>query len=257
MNRAPLARNLRAVFCLIAFGAVTISLTLLGLIGLAANRSKEKKLRWRNKCFRRWTRAMASLVGMRLQLRGEPPATPVLLVSNHLSYLDILTLSLAMDCAFVSKNDVADWPLIGFASRRSRTIFIDRESNRSLRGALEDIDRTLSDGLSVVLFPEGTTSSGATVMPFRPSLLELAVQKDLPVHYASIHYRTGPNDPPASEVVCWWGDMPFFTHFFNVFRLGGFEAHLSFGNEALRGAERKQLAQDLHRAVEKLSIPSS
>jgi 1-acyl-sn-glycerol-3-phosphate acyltransferase len=257
ISASPPLRDLRAIACLIWFGLVTIAFTLAGLAGLLVLRSDAKQLRWRNYWMRRWNRSVASLTGMRLRVSGEPPAGAALLVANHTSYLDIVTLSLPMDCTFVSKNDVADWPLIGFASRRSRTIFIDRQSSRSIRSALEDIDNTLNDGLSVVLFPEGTTTSGDTVTPFRSSLLELAVAKNLPVYYASIHYQTPEGDPPARDVVCWWGDTPFFQHVFNLFRLHGFEAWVTFGPEPLHGSERKALAQDLHRAVEKQFIPSS
>lgn len=239
------------------FVVLTVTLTAGGLIAIALSRTPEGKLRWRNRFVGRWMRSVARLVGMRLQVEGTPPCAPTLLVANHLSYLDVLALSQVLDCAFVSKDDVAGWPLIGFASRHSRTIFIDRQSNRSLRRALEDIQQTIRDGLSVIVFPEGTTTAGTEVTRFRPSLLEFAVEERMPVHYAAIHYRTNGGDPPARDAVCWWGPMTFFPHFFNLFRLHGFEATVRFGAEPIRGSERKALAQELHRAVENLFTPSS
>lgn len=257
MSGSRWLRNLRATCCLVWFAMLTTSLTVTGIIVLTFQRDPRKKLRWRNRFVGRWMRAVARLAGMRLKVEGTPPTTPTLLVANHLSYLDIVALSQVMDCAFVSKDDVAGWPLLGLASRHSRTIFIDRQSNRSLRRALIEIRQAVSDGLSVIVFPEGTTTPGEEVTRFRPSLLEFAVEERAPVHFASIHYRTADPDPPARDAVCWWGEMTFVPHFFNLFRLHGFEAEVRFGPEPIRGSDRKALAEELHGAVENLFVPSS
>jgi hypothetical protein len=92
-------------------------------------------------------------------------------------------------------------------------------------------------------------TAGNGVRPFRPSLLEHAARNGLPVHYASIWYRTPDDGPPASETVCWWGDMTFHHHLWTLLSLPGFDARLHFGREPVFGCDRKQLAVDLPERV--------
>jgi len=102
-----------------------------------------------------------------------------------------------------------------------------------------------------VLFPEGTSSGGDAVLRFRPALLEAAARAELPVHCAAIAYRTPPGAPPASEVVCWWRDMPFVPHVWNLLALPRFEARLCFAEETVCEPDRKLLAERLQRMVER------
>jgi 1-acyl-sn-glycerol-3-phosphate acyltransferase len=99
--------------------------------------------------------------------------------------------------------------------------------------------------VSVIFFPEGTSTAGDEVANFKPSLLELAANQARPAHYAALYYTTPEDEPPAREVVCWWGDMAFPPHFFNLLKLRRFDAHLAFGAQPVQAAERKELAQKL------------
>ena len=103
-----------------------------------------------------------------------------LLVSNHLSYLDIVVLSSIRPCVFVAKRDVARWPLFGWLAHAAGTIFVDRERRFSTE-FVNGIHEAIAAGLPVVLFPEGTSSDGSTVLPFKSALLESAVQLRSPV----------------------------------------------------------------------------
>jgi 1-acyl-sn-glycerol-3-phosphate acyltransferase len=257
MKIRALAGFARAVLCCVFLAMATAWFAALAAVGRPFCRTTAAWLKLRSFCFRSWSRIIARLTGMRIRVEGEPPSSPFILVSNHLSYLDIVVMSLNVDCAFVAKGEVARWPLIGWACRRIGTIFIRRETKGDLRQVLATMGQIRKDGLGVVLFPEGTTTPGVEVGPFRPSLLEGAAREQLPVHYAAISYHTSPGSEPAGQIVCWWGDIEFLPHLFRLFRAGGFEALLRFGHEPVRGADRKSLADELRHAVIAEFTPTS
>jgi 1-acyl-sn-glycerol-3-phosphate acyltransferase len=211
--------------------------------------------RWRNLCFRTWARATAVVCGLRLEVQGEPPRGPFFLVANHLSYMDIVALAACTDCVFIAKSEVARWPALGPVARSVGTIFVNRTSRRSLPATLAAIERAFAQGLGVVLFAESTSTSGERVSPFKSSLLELAAQQRIPVYYASVSYRTPPGAAPARASVCWWGDMTFPRHLFELFQLPGFAARVRFGARPIQAADRKELAQALWSAVNAQFIP--
>jgi 1-acyl-sn-glycerol-3-phosphate acyltransferase len=183
---------------------------------------------------------------MRITVEGVPPKPPFLLVSNHLSYADIVLLATQVDCVFVAKRDVRSWPILGLIIESMGTIFIDRTSRRDVMRVNEQIDRALQAGDGVVLFAEGTSSPGARVLPLKPSLLNLVARKNHPVSYASITY----SDP----AVCWYGDMTFADHFFDLLKLPHFEATLVFGDVPVQETDRK-LARHLHQRIEEKFTP--
>ncbi len=104
-------------------------------------------------------------------------------------------------------------------------------------------------GHGVVLFAEGTSSEGSTVLPLRSSLLEWPAAQDLPVHTVALSYHTGPGDPVATQSLCWWGEMTFLPHLAGVCRLGPSQARVTFGVEPVSAPDRKALAAALHTAL--------
>jgi 1-acyl-sn-glycerol-3-phosphate acyltransferase len=204
---------------------------------------------WRRRIKRRWSRALCRAMAVRVEVVGEPPRQPCLLVSNHLSYLDIPVLAGLVDTVFVSKAEVARWPVVGLLATRADTIYVDRERKRRLPEVNARIRQVLEDGDGVVVFPEGTSTGGDGVLPFRPSLLAPAAELGLEVRCARLCYATGPGDPPASESVCWWRDMPFGPHVLGLLRLSGIQARVFFPPEAVRASDRKELAERLWRCV--------
>ena len=108
-----------------------------------------------------------------------------------------------------------------------------------------------------MLFPEGTSSGGDQVLPFRPSLLEPAARGGLPVAHASLRYISPEGFPPASESICWWRDMPFGSHVLSLLRLPRIRAEVRFGPELLRGRDRKELAHRLWEATKAQFEPSA
>ncbi len=219
--------------------------------------SKRGWARWRAFILRTISRSLLWAFGARVEVRGTPPRPPFVLVSNHLSYIDILLLASRLDTVFVSKREVAGWPVIGVLCRLMGTLFIDRDSRRDLTRVIDEMNRTLSRGSGIVVFPEGTSTNGREVLVFRPSLLETAVRLGQPVAYASLRYSTGPAAPPAEDTVCWWGDQPFMPHLLNLVSMPGFRAELHFGPQPIESSDRKRLAYELRRAVaSQLSLAS-
>jgi 1-acyl-sn-glycerol-3-phosphate acyltransferase len=249
-------RTLWAVIKAVCFAAMTVGFYLTWLIALPFLLVSSKAARWwRGFIFRTWARAMARLLGMTITVKGPPPQPPFYLVSNHLSYVDVIVLAAHLDCVFVAKSDIASWPFFGLFSRSFNTIFIDRENRSDILRVNALIEKVMSDGWGVVVFPEGTSTKGESVIPFKPNLLEPAAKAGWPVSYASLSYRTPPDETPAHQAICWWGEMSFAPHLFGLLHLRRFEATLTFGAEKFQNTDRKLLAGSLHDAVERIFIP--
>ena len=126
---------------------------------------------------RRWTSALLEIVGVRLEQGGAPVPRGALLVANHVSWLDVLVVNSVCPATFVSKHEIGAWPAVGVLLARSGTIFLRRGSGRAAKRAVNDIGALLGNGRAVAIFPEGTTSDGAGVLPFRPALFQAAVDQ--------------------------------------------------------------------------------
>ena len=173
-----------------------------------------------------------------------------LLVSNHLSYLDILVLVTLTPAVFVSKSEVRHWPVFGWFARMSGTIFLDRTRRSDVVRIREKIDAVLRDGHLVVLFPEGTSSDGRQVLPFRSSLLESVTANERPLFVSGITYAV--TDGSVEQDVCYWGDMTFFPHLIRVMTTQGIRARVRFSKIEHRADNRKDLARQLHTEVVRL-----
>ncbi len=219
------------------------------LLRLFRRSDRSGTARWRTRLFHGWARGLVRVLGIRVEVRGEPPKPPFFLVSNHLSYIDVIVLASSVPCVCVSKADVAGWPIIGTLCRSADTLFIDRESKRDILRVMQQIAGTLAGGRGVVVFPEGSSTCGAEVQRFRPPLLEAAATAELPVSYAALTYRTPPGSAPAHLAVCWWGDMTFGNHLLNLLGLPAILAGLTFGERPITERNRKELAERLRFAV--------
>ncbi|MFT5050294.1 MAG: 1-acyl-sn-glycerol-3-phosphate acyltransferase [Chlamydiales bacterium] len=198
---------------------------------------------------------MALILGVRVEVRGEAPAPPFFLVSNHLSYVDIVVIHSCLRCLFLAKSEVARWPLIGFLARSTGTLFVDRGRKTDLLRVIREARERMERGYGVVVFPEGTSTDGSAVQPFKASIFEVAAATGLPVRCASISYVTPAASPPARLAVCWWGDMTFGKHFLELLTLPPFRALVSFGEEPIVAPDRKSLALESQRAVEAIFTP--
>jgi 1-acyl-sn-glycerol-3-phosphate acyltransferase len=258
---APPAHGLRArwrqLWRTAAVGLVTaVVYSLTGLGAALLRRRPRRRSAFQHALFRHWSRLLLRALGGRLTVQGPPPSTPYLLVSNHLSWVDILTLGACVGGVFVARADLDGWPLVGAICRVVDTLFIDRASKRDLLRVAGLAERRLAAGGGVIFFVEGTTGHGDRILPFKPSLLEVAAQTRTPVHYATLAYRTPAGEPPASQAVSWWGDAPFIPHAARLASLPGFEARVTFGAEPVIDGDRKQLAAHLREAMEAIFEPT-
>jgi 1-acyl-sn-glycerol-3-phosphate acyltransferase len=192
--------------------------------------------------------AMKSL-DIHLQHEGIPP-TAGLIVSNHLSYVDILCFSALAPCIFVSKDDVRGWPLFGDLATRGGTIYVNRNSKADAHRATIELEETLRSGLRVVLFPEGTSTDGSKVLRFHAPFFEAAVKSGAPITPAAIGYEIEGGDP--AQDVCYWGDMTFGPHFLGILRKGAIHARIRFGETRTALEDRKSASLLLHDDVVEL-----
>ena len=210
-----------------------------------------ESLRWRAFWLQRWSRITCRLIGLELHHRGSAPIAGMI-VSNHLSYLDILAYSAVVPCVFVAKKEVAGWPVLGLFARLAGTIFVDRKRRMNVADTNQWISRVMKAGVVVVLFPEGTSSDGRAVLPFHTSLLEPVVVSQSPVTPAAIQYHL--NDGSVADEVCYWRDMTLLPHLTNLFSKRAVMARLAFGGHKFASAsyQRKEMARQLHREVDEL-----
>ena len=201
----------------------------------------QRQSRW----IQRQAGRLARLFGLRTKLRFQPTTTP-LLVCNHVSYLDIIALATVLPVRFVAKSEVRNWPWFGWLARCAGTIFIDRQRCRALPTANRRLADLAKQAGSIVMFPEGTSSDGHTVLPFRSSLLAVAVEENWPVRPVWIGYELPGGD--VTREVCWWGDMTLVPHLWRLLGFAEIVATVRCGRP-VRHWDRKTLAGALHEAV--------
>ncbi len=245
-------RTIRAAFRLVLFVASTIGLWSGWLV---THIFVPNKVYWRQITFGAWTRSFVWISNMKIEVIGTPPKPPYFLVTNHLSYTDIAAIRAVVKGVFVAKAEVETWPLAGRICRDMGTVFIDRKNRRDIPRAGELIMERLDAGEGVVVFPEGTSTKGETVLPFNSSFLEFAARRDLPVSYAAISYSTPTGELPASIAACWWEDISFFAHLWRLFHVNEYKAIINFGDEPVMHEDRKVLAAELRDRIAGLFIP--
>jgi lyso-ornithine lipid O-acyltransferase len=196
-----------------------------------------------------WSRKALRVLRFDVEIIGNIPTRGVL-VSNHLSYVDILVFSAISRCTFVSKSDVESWPLIGPMCKVAGTIFVRRDSRSHVGPVNEAIAERLRNGELVVFFPEGTSTDGTGLLRFHSSLFEAGVAHGDPIYTAWISYKALHAD--ASQKVCYWGDMTIGPHLFNLFALERTSALVKFGEPAMY-PDRKSAAIATHAAISALA----
>jgi lyso-ornithine lipid O-acyltransferase len=191
---------------------------------------------------------------------------PVLIVSNHVSWVDIVVLAAIAPMVFVAKREVASWPLIGAAAKVQKVIFVDRMRRQQTPEANKEIAQRLAEGHPVVLFAEGTSSDGNRILPFRSALIgaveavcndagpgELALQ---PMSICYTAQQGLPMTRNQQPLVAWYGDLDFFPHFAAFIRRGAVTVTVSFGAPVTCTAAtgRKVLAKELETTVRLMTI---
>ena len=204
---------------------------------------------------RRFLAWVGRSAGMRAKVAGKPLASHVLFLSNHLSWLDIMLIAGASGAAFVSKDDVARWPVFGWLAGLNETIYVARARRGAVRDQAGALRAALASGRPVALFPEGTTEGGADVFPFRASLLA-ALMPPLPgvrVQPVAIDYGPAAGDiawvgkegaaANARRVLSRKGTAPVTLHF-----LGPLDPRDFADRKALSEAARARIVRALEQA---------
>lgn len=245
-------KNLRAAIRFIIFLTMTFGIYGAWWIGALFIPNQQY---WRQIIFRIWARWFVKLSNMKIEIIGTPPGSPFLLVCNHLSYTDIPTIRAVVEGVYVAKGEIESWFAAGKIVHDMGNIYINRNNKRDIPRANSEVLTTLERGEGVIIFPEGTSTKGEKVLPFKSSFLDFAAQTNLPVHYASISYRTPLDEPPPSYSVCWWDETSFIEHLWRFFQLREVTALITFGEEPINSDDRKQLAKELWEAVSEKFIP--
>lgn len=252
---------LRMVLVISAFVVLTALLAaVLAVIALL-------RLPGRGKVSILYSRTVCALLGVRIRVVGTPPRHhAVLILANHVSWLDILAITATVPVIFVAKSEVARWPLIGWVARARGTVFVDRDRRRQTPAANAGIARHLAEGQSIVLFAEGTSSDGNRVLPFRSALVgalrealaQVDAGKRIAVQPLSVGY-TGLLGLPMGRqhrlIAAWYGDRDLLPHLREFLRCGAVDVTLSWGEpvEPESAADRKAVVRSVETAVRRLT----
>lgn len=214
--------------------------------GFGGNCPGNKRALWLQHSSRRLLRIFKTAI----KTTGSIPKSG-LLVSNHLSYVDILVLSTLTPATFVAKREVKSWPVFGFFARCAGTVFVDRERRTRVGQTTSEIETALKEGALVVLFPEGTSSNGETVLPFKSSLLEPATRQSHGLYASHIQYQL--EDGDVGEELCYWRDEhTLLPHLLNLLSKKTIRAEVHFTELRKASSDRKQLAKQLHSEISRL-----
>jgi 1-acyl-sn-glycerol-3-phosphate acyltransferase len=211
----------------------------------------------RNERVQAWARRMLTLLGITLELHGQPPRHgPVLLVANHISWLDILVMHAARHCRFVSKADVRHWPLVGALATGGGTLYIERESRRDAMRVVHHMADALRAGDILAVFPEGTTSDGLQLLPFHANLLQAAITADAPVQPVGLSFLDA-RTRAVSQAARYIGDDTLVGSVWRLLSSPPIVAVVRFGApEHAQGRDRRAWAADLREVVQKLRQPT-
>lgn len=259
--------RLRVAWCVLAALAVTLALLPTHLVCLRFG------LAWQNRIPRLWHRAICAIIGIRIIHHGSPDQRrPLMLVSNHVSWKDILVLGASADVSFVAKAEVRSWPVFGLLARWQRTIFVEREQRQKTGEQANEMAERLAAGDIVVLFPEGTTSDGNRMLDIKSSLFAAATSavpasptglvhvQPVALAYTRIHGL--PMGHYHRPIAAWPGDIELVPHLMTILKEGAIDVDIHFGetisvdaatNRKLLAAEaeaqmRHLLAHGLRRA---------
>jgi 1-acyl-sn-glycerol-3-phosphate acyltransferase len=192
-----------------------------------------------------WSKGIARIINLRVKISGDIPDVPGgLVVSNHMSYLDIIMHGSIMPLRHSPKSEIAKWPFLGWYVGLSHPIWIDRNLKGSSKTTLGDYVETLKRGIRLIVYPEGTTTDGKSgILPFKSAPFEAVVNGDAPILPVITRYRQASGEP----TVCWYGDMTLLPHAWQVLKLSSIEAELHFLQPIFpEGRSRKELASLVH-----------
>ncbi len=212
----------------------------------------------RHRAVQAWSVDMLRHMGVALVVQGERPVCgPLLVVANHLSWLDILVLNAACPSRFVSKSDVRRWPLLGRLVEGAGTLFIERESRRDAMRVVRHMAESLRAGDVVTVFPEGTTGDGRALLPFHANLFQAALAVAADVQPVALAYRC-PHTGAPSDAPVYVGDTTLVGSIWRTLCAPALQAHVRYLTpEAGNGRDRRAWAQDAQQRIAAALTPAT
>ncbi len=197
-----------------------------------------------------WSLGLLGCLAIKLIVKGKPAVSgPMLLVSNHISWLDIASLHAARFCRFVSKADVKQWPVIGVLATGVGTLFIERESRRDAMRVVQHMAESLLAGDVLAVFPEGTTSDGLTLLPFHANLFQAAIVADAPVQPVALQFIDRKSGLP-SQAPCYINDDTLLGSVWRTLCTPGIAVVITFGEpQTAQGRDRRAWAADVRATI--------
>ena len=200
----------------------------------------------------RWSRKLLSLFCFELRISGTLPETPGLIAANHVSWIDIFAMNALTPVAFVSKDDVIHWPIIGTLARHNETIFLQRGSRGHAHTIGKDMAERLKHGSWLAVFPEGTTTDGTHLHPFHAALLQPAIDAGVPVTPVALRYEDMSGN--QSLLPAYTGDTSLWKSFCMILSARHLVIRMTIGDpvqiEPGSGSQgRKKLAHTLHDGI--------
>lgn len=202
-----------------------------------------------------WALEMLGFLAIKLVVKGERPRVgPMLLVANHISWVDIVVLHATGHCRFVSKDEIARWPLVSTLAGAADTLYITRESRRDAMRVVHQMAQSLRDGDVLAIFPEGTTGDGSTLLPFHANLLQAAISANAPVQPVALQFVDAATGQ-ISFAPCYVGDDTLWQSLWRTLCADNVQAVVQFGTpEVALGRDRRAWAADLRETIAKLRL---
>ena len=243
---AACVKLLRALVHVLA-GFLTILLT----FGRLTNEQREQRTQV-------WSLQMLGHLGIELRVVGQPAvAGPVMLVSNHISWLDITSLHAARFCRFVSKSELLGWPVIGKLASGVGTLFVERASRRDAMRVVHHMADRLRAGDVLAVFPEGTTSDGTTLLPFHANMFEAAIAANAPVQPVAMQFIDRVTGQP-SFAPCYINDDTLLGSVWRTLVTPNIAVQITFGQlQSANGRSRREWAKQVRLDIEALRRSSN
>jgi 1-acyl-sn-glycerol-3-phosphate acyltransferase len=199
-----------------------------------------------------WARHMLAIMGIEVRVKGHPAPGPVLMASNHISWLDILVMHAACHCRFVAKSEIRSWPLVGVLTTGGGSLYIERASNRDAMRVVHQMAEALQQGQVLAVFPEGGTGDGVTLLPFHANLLQAAIAVDAPIQPIALQFLDAQTQQ-ISLAPCYHHDDTLLSSLWRTLCAPPLLAQVRYGEiQHAQGRSRRVWAQDLQATVAQL-----
>lgn len=226
-----------AFFRLLAFALIALTATFFIYLG----RLFRLGTAWSFYFFNLAIKSIRFVLNIRVKYHGKPPREPGLILSNHRSYIDIVLIPSKTPYVIVAKKEVSRWPVIGLAAKAIKVIFVDRDSAQNRKKVREQIINRLKEGLSVLIYPEGTTFEGPGILPLKPGMFRVAANEGLKIFPVAIEFK--------EKDMAWIGDDTFLPHFFKAFARWRVDVDVSFG-PPVSGSDENQIREETFRWID-------